>query len=206
MWFYRRVNIQSLSRDTWQPKSFPNVSLEKSLGQRSTTWDRSTRKFLVIPHSVSATSAGGLTIWKMSICSKNVKALLHPERYERHENSENIQCYSELDGGMLRPEVHEIFKSPKPFQFLAGWISDFGLHILVDTSFSVMNSIQSCFNKYALQTYYYFLTYFPQSSTYVLHLTFIILGSFHPRVLALHVPKTRNWVTKGKMYERRWHE
>lgn len=149
-----------------QLKSFPNVSLEKSLGQRGTTWDRSTRKFFVIPHPVSATSAGGLTIRKnMSICSKNVKALAQPERCERHENSENIQCYFELDGGMLRPEVYEIFKSPKPFQALAGWSSDFGLHILVDTSSSVMNLIQSCFNKYALQTYYYFLTYFPQSST-----------------------------------------
>lgn len=50
IWFYKRVNIRSLSRDAWQPKSFPNVSLEKSLGQRSPTWDRSTRNFSVTPH------------------------------------------------------------------------------------------------------------------------------------------------------------
>lgn len=66
--------------------------------------------------------------------------------------------------------------------------------------------IQSCFDKYALQTYYYFSTYFSQSSTSILHLIFIILDSSHPRLFVLHVPKTRNWVTKGKMCERRWHE
>lgn len=42
------------------------------------------------------------------------------QKCQSHENSEEIQCYSELDGSMLRPEVYEIFKSPKPFQYLAG--------------------------------------------------------------------------------------
>lgn len=44
---------------------------------------------------VSATSAEGLAIWKR-ICPKNVEVLVHPERCERHDNSEKIQCYSEL--------------------------------------------------------------------------------------------------------------
>lgn len=48
MQFYKRVNVWSLSRDTWQPRSFPKVSLEKSLGQTSPMWDRSTKKFSVI--------------------------------------------------------------------------------------------------------------------------------------------------------------
>lgn len=67
-----------------------------------------------MPHSFSATSAGGLAIWKR-ICPQNVKPLVHPESQERQENSEKLQGYPELDGCLSSFEVYEWFKSPKSF-------------------------------------------------------------------------------------------
>lgn len=112
--FYKRVNVWSLSRDTWQPKSFPKVSLEKSLGQTSPMWDRSTKKFSVISCPSLCHQCWGFSHMKEDMSQKCQSSGAPWKVWKTQKFRKDSRLL--LDGSMLRPEVSEIFKSPKPFQ------------------------------------------------------------------------------------------